>query len=145
MCSLLYRVLYGSLNISGCSNGLQALIIPKACSIISLFFKLPPFFRNFGKRITKSPKIYFVEVGLAASLLGIESESQLERDPAFGGLFENMVIADAYKKCVHAGKEPKLFFYRDRFQKEVDLLFFKEGNYVPMEIKSSRTYREDFL
>lgn len=94
---------------------------------------------------TRSPKIYFVEVGLACYLLGIENPVQLERDPAFGGLFENMVIAEAYKSRINAGLEPGLYFYRDRYQNEVDLLYPSGSAFIPIEIKSSRIYRSEFL
>ena len=110
-----------------------------------IIFKLPPFFNNYGKRLTKSPKIYFTEVGLAAYLLGLESPEQVERDPAFGGLFENMIVAEAYKTLVNSGKDPRLYFFRDHHQHEIDLLFPDESGYIPIEIKSSRTFREDFL
>jgi hypothetical protein len=86
-----------------------------------------------------------VEVGLACYLLGIEHPNQLERDPAFGGLFENMVIAEAYKSRINAGLDPRLYFYRDRYQNEVDLLYPSDSYFVPIEIKSSRIYRSEFL
>ncbi len=128
--------------------GISAPQIKKWLSLLEasfIIFKLPPFFNNFGKRITKSPKIYFVEVGLACYLLGIENLVQLERDPVFGGLFENMVIAEAYKARINEGLDPGLYFYRDRYQNEVDLLYPSGSSYIPIEIKSSRVYRSEFL
>ncbi|WP_320041503.1 ATP-binding protein [uncultured Desulfobacter sp.] len=128
--------------------GISAPQIKKWISLLEasfIIFKLPPFFNNFGKRLTKSPKIYFVEVGLACYLLGIETPEQLERDMAFGGLFENMVIAEAYKSRINKGLEPRLFFYRDRHQHEIDLLYPIGSSFTPIEIKSSRTYRDEFL
>ncbi len=113
-----------------------------------IIFKLPPYYRNLGKRLTKSPKIYFTEPGLAVYLLGIESADQLERDPAFGGIFENMVIVDILKHRYNQGKEAGLFFFRDHHGNEVDLLVPDSGKKttsIPVEIKSSRTYRSDFL
>ncbi|MCI5148386.1 MAG: DUF4143 domain-containing protein [Candidatus Electrothrix sp. MAN1_4] len=83
--------------------------------------------------------------GLACYLLGIETPQQLERDPAFGGLFENLVIAEAYKSRINAGLEPGLYFYRDRYQHEVDLLYPSGSSFLPVEIKSSRIYRSEFL
>lgn len=109
-----------------------------------LVFRLPPFTRNYGKRLTKSPKIYFTEVGLAVSLLGLESAAQIERDPLFGNLFENLVVAEAFKQRHHAGQEPRLYFFRDHHQKEVDLLFPKGAGHIPIEIKSARTFRPEF-
>lgn len=128
--------------------GISATQIKKWLSLLEasfIIFRLPPFFNNFGKRLTKSPKIYFVEVGLACYLLGIENPVQLERDPAFGGLFENMVIAEAYKSRINAGLEPNMYFFRDHHQNEVDLLYPSGPGFIPVEIKSSRTYRDGFL
>ncbi|MBT8333563.1 MAG: ATP-binding protein, partial [Deltaproteobacteria bacterium] len=128
--------------------GISAPQIKKWLSLLEasfLVFKLPPFFNNFGKRLTKSPKVYFVEVGLACYLLGLDNPEQLERDPAFGGLFENMVIAEAYKSRINAGLKPSLYFYRDRYQNEIDLLYPSGSSFIPIEIKSSRTYRSEFL
>ncbi|MFO7729664.1 MAG: DUF4143 domain-containing protein [Spirochaetia bacterium] len=110
-----------------------------------ILFKLPPYFNNLGKRLTKSPKIYFIEPGLAVFLLGIETPEQLERDPAFGGLFENMVVTEALKSRHNLGKEAGLYFFRDHHQNEIDMLYPKGNRYVPVEIKSSRTYRKEFL
>jgi len=128
--------------------GISAPQIKKWISLLEasfIIFKVPPFFNNFGKRLTKSSKIYFVEVGLACYLLGIETPEQLERDKAFGGLFENMVIAEAYKSRINKGLEPRLYFYRDRHQHEIDLLYPTGSSFTPIEIKSSRTYRDEFL
>ena len=128
--------------------GISAPQIKKWLSLLEasfIIFKLPPFFKNFGKRLTKSPKIYFVEVGLACYLLGIETPAQLERDPAFGSLFENMVVAEALKARTNQGRDPGLYFYRDRYQNEVDLLYPSGTSFVPIEIKSSRTFRDEFL
>ncbi|WP_319526053.1 ATP-binding protein [uncultured Desulfosarcina sp.] len=138
------------INYSGLAGqvGISAPQIKKWLSLLEasfIIFRLPPFFNNFGKRMTKSPKIYFVEVGLACYLLGIENPEQLERDPAFGGLFENMVIAEAYKSRINAGLEPGLYFYRDRYQHEIDLLYPSGSFFIPIEIKSSRVYRGEFL
>ena len=72
-------------------------------------FRLNPYFENFGKRIIKSPKVYFTDVGLASYLLGIESPAHAARDPLIGSLFENMVVIEALKSRLNAGKEPELY------------------------------------
>ncbi|MBN2435786.1 MAG: ATP-binding protein [Spirochaetes bacterium] len=150
---LFLRLLAGrvgnEINYSDISNqvGISSVQIKKWISILEasfIIFRLPPYYANFGKRLTKSPKIYFIEVGLAAYLLGIENEQQLERDPAFGGLFENMLIAEALKQRLNAGKDPALYFFRDHHQNEVDLLYTIEGETTAVEIKSSRTYNQEF-
>lgn len=150
---LFLRLLAGrvgnEINYTDISNqvGISSVQIKKWISILEasfIIFRLPPYYTNFGKRLTKSPKIYFIEVGLAAYLLGIENEQQLERDPAFGGLFENMIIAEALKQRLNVGKDPALHFFRDHHQNEVDLLYTVDGNTTPVEIKSSRTYNSEF-
>jgi predicted AAA+ superfamily ATPase len=78
-------------------------------------------------------------------LLGIEHSLQLERDPAFGGLFENMVILEVLKQGYNHGKNSSLYFYQDNNQHEIDILCPKGPQYIPVEIASSRTYRKDFL
>ncbi len=110
-----------------------------------IVFRLPPYFENFGKRIVKSPKIYFTEVGLAAYLLGIEKAEQVTRDPLRGNLFENMVVMEALKARLNAGGDPNLFFFRDDQGHEVDLIFKHGRQLVPIEIKSAMTFNRDFV
>ena len=109
-----------------------------------IIFRLPPYFENFGKRIIKSPKIYFTEVGLAAYLLGIEKPEHVARDPLRGNLFENMVVIEALKARLNAGTDPNLFFFRDNKGNEIDLIFKKGRRLIPIEIKSSMTFNTDF-
>lgn len=110
-----------------------------------LIFSLPPYFENFGKRLIKSPKIYFTDVGLACYLLDIHTPQQLIRDPLRGQLVENLVISEFLKNQFNRGLEANLYFYRDSNQNEVDLLF-KTGHYlIPIEIKPSSTFNSDFL
>lgn len=110
-----------------------------------LIFRLHPYFDNFGKRVIKSPKIYFTDTGLASYLLDIHSIQQLERDPLRGNLIENFVIGEFIKNRLNKGIEPRFYFYRDSNQKEVDLLY-KTGQYlVPIEIKASQTFNAQFL
>lgn len=151
---LLMRLLAGNvgqeINYSRLANqvGISAPQIKRWTGVLEasfILFKLPPYYNNLGKRLTKAPKIYFIEPGLAVHLLGIEKPEQLERDPAFGGLFENMVITEALKSRYNLGKESGLYFFRDHHQNEIDLLYPKGNKYLPVEIKSSRTYRKEFL
>ena len=108
-------------------------------------FRLSPYFENFGKRIIKSPKIYFTDVGLASYLLGIESPAQTARDPLIGNLFENMVVIEALKSRLNAGREPELYFYRDNRGDEVDLLFRRNRQLIPIEIKAAMTFNTEFV
>jgi uncharacterized protein len=109
-----------------------------------ILFRLPPYFHNYGKRLTKAPKLYFVEPGLVPALLGIESSEQLARDPVFGGLFENMVVIEALKARTHRGKPAGLHYFRDHVGNEIDLILDRPGGPVPVEIKSSTTWHSDF-
>lgn len=109
-----------------------------------IIFRLPPYHENFGKRQTKSHKLYFTEVGLAAYLLELENPGMVARDPLLGGLFENLVVVEALKARYNAGKEAGLYFFRDSNGLEVDLLQQVNRKLYPMEIKAARTYSSDF-
>jgi uncharacterized protein len=110
-----------------------------------IIYRLPPFHENYGKRLVKTPKIYFIEPGLAVYLLGIETPAQLERDPLFGNLFENMVVAEALKARVHRGKDPELYFFRDSYGNEVDLILDRRPDPLAIEVKSSMTFHLELL
>lgn len=105
---------------------------------------LPPYFENTRKRFTKTPKLYFIDTGLAAYLLGIESVEQLARDKMRGNLFENFVVMEALKHRYNEGKESNLYFYRDSNQNEVDLILKNRESLCGIEIKSSMTYNSQF-
>ena len=107
-------------------------------------FRLQPYFSNISKRIVKSPKVYFVEPGLAAYLLGIETPRQASRDPLRGNIFENIVVLEAMKARLNDKKEPNLFYMRTEKGVEVDLILRKEGMLSLYEIKSSMTPNKDF-
>ena len=107
-------------------------------------FTLPCYYRNFGKRFVKAPKVYFTDVGICCHLLGIRAAAQVDRDPVFGGIFENMVIADILKSRLNRGLEPDMYFVRDYRGFEVDLLV-ENGRCVDLyEIKSSVSFHESF-
>jgi len=109
-----------------------------------IIFLLPPYFDNNRKRLTKSPKIYFTDTGLACYLLGIESTDQLIRDKMRGAIFENFLITEALKFRFNRGKESNIFFYRDSHQNEVDLIIRKATGLSAVEIKSSMTFNTQF-
>jgi hypothetical protein len=108
-------------------------------------FELPPFFENVGKRVIKSPKIYFCDAGLAAHFLGIETPEQAARDPLRGNLYENLVILEFLKARLNRGRRPDLYFFRDTHGNEVDLVLRRGGKLVPVEIKSAATFTSDFM
>lgn len=110
-----------------------------------IVYRLQPYYENIGKRLIKSPKIYFVDTGLAAWLMGIETTTQMQRDPLRGNLFENLIVMEALKSKLNRGKDPRLFFYRDSHGNEVDLIVQNANELVPIEIKSSQTWHSSFL
>ena len=105
-----------------------------------IVFTLHPYYRNFGKRLTKTPKIYFTEPGLVASLLGIETPAQMGRDPLVGNMFENLVVLEALKSRFNAGRRSNLYFFRDAKGFEIDLILDEQRQPLPVEIKSTHTY-----
>ncbi len=110
-----------------------------------LIYMLPPFYTNTRKRLTKSPKLYFTDTGLAAYLLEIDSPQSMARDKMRGHLFENMVIMDFLKREYNDGRSGGLYFYRDSNGNEVDLLVKRGQKYNLYEIKSSATFHPDFI
>ena len=110
-----------------------------------IVFLLQPYHRNISKRLVKSPKLYFYDVGLVSYLLGIENENQISRDPLMGNIFENMVISEVLKFRFHNGKDNNLYFYRDSKGNEVDLLLVSGVDFFPIEIKAGMTITRDYF
>jgi hypothetical protein len=105
---------------------------------------VPPFFENFGKRLVKSPKLYFTDTGLASYLLGVESERSLIHSPFYGALFESFVACEIAKAQLNAGKRRELYYFRDRQGLEVDFLIpLGNKRLALIEAKASRTVRPD--
>lgn len=102
-------------NFTSISNdvGVSANTVKNLIGVLKASFvvwDLPPYFENIGKRVIKSPKIYFYDTGLAAFLLGIETPEQAARDPLRGALFENLVLLEILKNRLNAGNRPELYF-----------------------------------
>lgn len=110
-----------------------------------LIFLLQPYHRNFGKRLVKSPKLYFVDVGMACWLLGIRSAELLNVHPMRGALFETWVVGEFLKSRFNAGLPSDLYFWRDNNGLEADLVFEVAGRLQPVEIKSGRTVTPDYV
>jgi uncharacterized protein len=108
-------------------------------------FLLQPHFRNFNKRIIKSPKVYFHDTGLLCYLLRIRDRDQLLSHPLYGSIFENWVISERLKRLLHQGEESNLYFWRDQKGHEVDLIADRGTFLHPTEIKSSMTFHPDFV
>lgn len=108
-------------------------------------FRLPPYYRNYNKRLTKTPKIYFYDPGLACALLGIRSQEQLKSHFLTGALFENMVVVETLKQYHHRGFRPQCYFWRDNVGHEIDLVIEEGGNLMAIEIKSGRTMQSSWF
>ena len=108
-------------------------------------FLLRPHHKNYNKRITKTPKLYFYDIGLAAYLLGIKTIEQMERDPLRGSLFENLVISEVIKETHHQGQLPQVSFFRDKHGNEIDLIIEHWEGLVAIEIKSAETISSSFF
>jgi predicted AAA+ superfamily ATPase len=99
-----------------------------------------PYFENFGKRLTKSPKVYYVDSGLVCHLLGIRSQSELDRSPFLGAIFEGFVASEILKSQVNGGGRKQLYYFRDQQGLEVDFLVPSRGEELWMiECKATRT------
>ncbi len=110
-----------------------------------IVFQLPPFFANVRKRLVKSPKLYFHDVGLASHLIGIEHAGQLGTHPLRGALFENAVVAEVLKHRFNQGRRPNLSFFRDVRGLECDLLYENGDGVGVIEVKSGATVASDWF
>jgi hypothetical protein len=108
-------------------------------------FTLQPHFRNFNKRIIKTPKLYFFDTGLLCSLLKIRESSVLSTHPLRGNIFESWVISERFKGFYNRGEEPPLYFWQDAKGHEVDIVIDEADYLYPIEIKSSYTFHPDFI
>ncbi|MCB1758646.1 MAG: ATP-binding protein [Gammaproteobacteria bacterium] len=106
---------------------------------------LPPNHQNFNKRLVKTPKLYFLDTGLATWLLGIQNNEQTATHVQRGALFETWVISELLKARYNAGETSNLYFWRDRSGHEVDLLIDHGTHLSPMEIKSGQTINKDYF
>jgi len=110
-----------------------------------IVFRLLPHFRNYRKRLVKTPKLYFYDPALAARLMGIESPGQLVTHPQRGALFENWVIAELLKGRGARGKADNLFFWRSHVGHEIDVIADRGDLLLPIEIKSGSTIASDWF
>jgi len=108
-----------------------------------IVFLLQPHHANFGKRLVKTPKPYFVDSGLLCLLLGIREAGHLVTHPLRGHVFENFVVSEFRKLFLHNGQRAPLYFWRDSHGMEIDLLVEDGTELLPIEIKSTATWRPD--
>lgn len=110
-----------------------------------ILFQLPSYHDNLGKRITKSPKLYFYDVGLAVALMNIDIQTIIQQRALYGALFENMVVVDIMKNINSENTHATLTFFRDTNQHEIDLIIQTKGTVIPLEIKASETISSKFF
>ena len=133
------------LNYQSLSNdlGVSSVIVKSWIKILEasqIIYLLKPYHTNLESRVIKAPKLYFMDIGLAAYLCGIESRSMLFRSVQAGSLFENFVIQEIIKLYINKGKTPPIYYFRTNNGLEVDLLIEKTpGKIIPCEIKCSKT------
>jgi len=104
-----------------------------------------PSYRNFQKRLVKTPRLFFYDTGLVCYLLGIQSASQLDNYYQKGAIFENWIVAEMVKWRYHHGIRPDVYFWRDKTGRQVDCLFEEAGGLKLIEIKASKTIKSDFF
>lgn len=100
---------------------------------------LRPYFANAGKRLIKSPKVYFMDVGTLCYLAGLRDPAHAMAGPMGGAIFETAVVGEIYRSLVHRGAEPRLYFWRTATGTEVDLVFETDAGLVPIEVKLAST------
>jgi len=110
-----------------------------------IIFLLQPHYKNYNKRITKMPKIYFYDTGLLCSLLNIENVTQVDTHFLKGSIFESFVIIDILKQRYNNAKKAGLFYWRDKLGNEVDLIIENANQVIPVEIKVGQTVQSDFF
>lgn len=138
------------LNYSNLSNelGVDSKTVKSWLGILQasyIVFLLPPYFRNFNKRVLKTPKLYFFDTGLACQLLRVQNPEMLRNHPFRGALFENLIISEMLKNRYNQGKPSNLYFWRDRSGNEIDALLDRGTSAYPVEIKSGRTIQSSFF
>jgi predicted AAA+ superfamily ATPase len=135
-----------TLNLSALANDLGVAVstVKRWLSILEasyIIFLLPPYYKNLGKRITKSPKLYFYDTGLACFLTGVKNKDLYEHGPMAGAIFENYIIAETLKRILHQKDQADLFFYRTSHGAEIDLIIDYKSRRDLIEIKKSATFK----
>jgi predicted AAA+ superfamily ATPase len=110
-----------------------------------ILYRLQPYYRNFSKRLVKSPKLYFYDTGVACSLLGIRDESQINLHYMKGVLFENLILNEFIKRSLHRGENRQPYFWQDNHGKEIDCILVDGEKVTPVEIKSGKTMSTSYF
>jgi len=138
------------LNLSSLANdcGITHTTSKRWISILETSFiviLLRPHFKNFSKRLIKSPKLYFLDTGLLSYLLRIRSQEDLRFHSLYGGIFESYVISEFLKSYMNSGKEPSIYFWRDSTGNEIDIIIDEGDSLIPLEIKAGQTVTSYFF
>lgn len=136
------------LNISGLANdcGISPNTARSWISVLEasqIIYLLRPHYKNFRKRLIKSPKLYFLDTGLAAFLLDMKDDTHVKNSPLRGALFETLVISEVVKGFYNRGELTPMYYFRDNVGHEIDLLIEQDRTVIPVEIKAGTTLRED--
>jgi predicted AAA+ superfamily ATPase len=110
-----------------------------------IVYRLQPHYVNFNKRLVKMPKLYFYDTGIVCSLLGIKEPNQLLLNPMRGNIFENFILSELVKSRFNSARSMNLYFWRDNTGNEIDIIFEKNQELIPIEIKSGKTVTEDYF
>lgn len=110
-----------------------------------IIYLLRPLYKNYNKTLTKRPKVYFHDTGLACSLMGITTARQLNIHPLRGSIFDTFIVSELVKKRTNAGKRINLFYWRDKTGYEIDVIIDNALSLLPVEIKSGKTITSEFF
>jgi len=138
------------LNLSGLASdcGISHTTAKRWLSVLEASFiitLLRPHYQNFGKRLIKSPKLYFLDTGLLCYLLQVHSPEELFHRAERGAIFESFIVSEIYKNFTHRGEQPSLYFWRDAAGHEVDIIIDMGTELIPVETKSAQTIASDFF
>ncbi len=139
------QVNYASLSIEA---GVDAKTVQSWIGVLQasfILYLLPPFYRNFNKRVVKSPKLYFYDTGLVSYLLRINDSKMLVQHPSRGALFENFIISELLKNRYNQGLRSNLYYWRDHTGHEIDVVLDNGSTITPLEIKSGKTITQDYF
>lgn len=128
--------------------GISAPTVKRWISILAssnMISLVQPYHNNVLKRVTKMPLLHFLDTGLCAHLLKWGNHEALEKGPMSGAFFESYVFSEIYKSCLNTGREPLIYYYRDKDKREIDLLLYENGTLYPIEIKKSASPGKDAI
>ena len=111
-----------------------------------IIYQIQPYYKNFSKRLIKSPKLYFYDTGVACSLLKLTNPEMIHTHYLYGSLFENLVISEFIKIQSHSGRQPSVYYWRESNGMEIDCIIELENNeLLALEIKGGQTFTKDYL